>query len=330
MKKKIFILIKILIAIGLLAFLIYRIGPNQLKVVFFAVNAGYIFLLYGLLALDAIFRSFNWMLLLKVKSHKISLGEIIYNYMVGSFFGTFLPSSLGTDMMRAFLLSQRNKINMLDSTLSLLVLNLMALLSLCILGTFSSIYLLNIKNYTKIAWLIIAICGAYILLFPLLMRGWIPNVASEAGRWVDKTLNKIGEMSTALRNFNDHRAIMINVLGVTFLNQILTTLMVYMISLSLRLDVSILLLMAYVPLITISRLIPFSIAGFGAEQGVFVLLFAQAGIPAAEAFLVSIMLSLTVLSFSLLGGGIYAAKNILQLLQPPKISAERNCGRRKY
>jgi uncharacterized membrane protein YbhN (UPF0104 family) len=109
-----------------------------------------------------------------------------------------------------------------------------------------------------------------------------------------------------------------SVLGIAMLNQGLAVLVVFTIAQALGPEVPFFYFLAFVPIMTLSRLIPLSVAGLGAEQGVFVVVFSQAGMPAAQAFLMSLILSVVNLTFVLAGGVIYGVGNLRGLGGHPK------------
>jgi glycosyltransferase 2 family protein len=315
MKNRLPALLRFVLAIALLLFLIQRIGLEEMQLVLSSVNPVYFAVLYSLLALDAVLRAYNWNALLQTKNYQLPLWQITYSYLVGGFWGTFIPSSLGTDVSRAFLVARRNRVNAQDSALAMIVLNLMGLLALCTIGFVSTFLLWRILHDSTIAWPFLLICLAYVTLFPFLLRGWMP-----AGErlWLpqsERFFAKIRKFSTALRAFGDDRRAMLKVGTVALLNQLLGIFIVYTVSLALEINVPFHYFVAFVPIVVLSRLIPFSIAGLGGEQGVFVFLFAQVGVPYAEAFLISLILSVTNLSFTFLGGLVYTLDSFLNLLR---------------
>jgi glycosyltransferase 2 family protein len=302
-------LLKIVAALGLLAFLLARIGLEQLSLVWASLDPLWFIVIYALLAGDALLRSWNWGVLLRRLGHQLSLRDLFSNYMIGGFLGTFIPSSLGTDFSRALLAARRNGVGVQDSALVVLVLNLLALLALCLVALLGMVPLLRMQDDVTLLWGVVPVCLAYLLLFPLLLRGWMPVYPSLRPPFLQKVLSRIREFSSALRSLQADRRTLARLLAVAVSSQLLAILIIYTIAVALAAQISFLYFFALVPIITLSRLIPLSIAGLGAEQGVFVLLFAQAGVPAAQAFLISLILSVTNLSFTLLGGGIYALEN---------------------
>lgn len=315
MKDRLLSVLRLVVALALLLTLLHYIGLDQLKAVLLSIDPNFLLVLYGLLVLDTLLRAYNWGALLRVKGYHLPIQELVYNYVVGSFFGTFIPSSLGTDASRAFLIARRNSISARKSALAMVVLNLMGLLALCIVGFFSAFLLLHVFDDPTIVWVIVPVCLAYVVAFPVLMRGWVPNDKYLQLPQMGRLFHKIKELSAALGAFNERRTTMAGVLGIALVNQLLGIIIIYVILLPLDLQVPFHFVMAYVPVIILSRLIPFSIAGFGAEQGIFVFLFTRVGVTPAEAFVSSLLLSSANLSFALLGGILYTLSSVYTLFR---------------
>jgi glycosyltransferase 2 family protein len=314
MKNRIFTFLRLIFAISLLIFLFQQIGMEEISKVLSSLNPIYFMPLFILFSLDAILRAYNWNTLLRTNNYQLSFLEIFYCYIAGGFFGTFIPSSLGTDVSRAYLVSRRNHISGQDSALAILVINLVGLLALCIVGLFSSVLMINILPNSTFVWPIILFCVIYITLFPFMLRGWIPGQSQLRQPYINWLIEKIIRFSTALREYNTHRSALIKISGVALINQVLGIILAYTVSLALNLSIPFHLFFAFIPLIVLSRLIPISVAGFGGEQGIFVFLFALVGVPIAESFLISLVLSVLNISFTSLGGIIYALDNFKNLL----------------
>jgi uncharacterized membrane protein YbhN (UPF0104 family) len=265
------------------------------------------------MCVDLVLRAFNWRALLETRTSRLPLVEAVRNYLVGGFLGSVIPSSLGTDVSRAIVVSRRHGVSVQDASLAVVVLNLVGLLATCIMALFGSALLLAAGGDSTILWGIVPVCVTYLLVFPLLLRGWMPDARRPGWPRLERVLTRVSRFSAALRAFRTDRKALASVLGIALLNQFLGIVMVFTISQALNAGVAFFYFLAFVPIMTLSRLIPLSVAGLGAEQGVFVLVFAQAGVPAAQAFLISLILSVTNFTFVLLGGGIYGLQNIRRL-----------------
>lgn len=320
MKKiftRLFPVLRILFVVGLLGFMVIKLDPGELWEILKTVNIPLFCMVFVFLSIEATIRSFNWGQLLKCKNVDLPLRKITYAYITGSFFGYFLPSSLGTDVSRFIALSRQTFIKMADSAVTVVALNVVMLLSLALTAGLSAAGL-SIVVEAKLPFVLIA-AGAFsgILLFFLLFR----NRRMLRQRFVfngklQKPVQKIWKLVDAFTVFEQHTPMLFKVFSNAFLIQILASLNVYFISLSLHREISILYFLLFMPIIAISRLIPISIAGFGAEQGIFVALFALIGVPPEEIFLISVLLSSASLLFILAGGLVYLFGVTFKLIQP--------------
>lgn len=306
MKTRALNAIKIVFAVGLLVYLVVGIGPARLGLVLRSFDVRYFVLIYALQVVDLVLRAANWRALLQTRRVRVPLVETVRHYLVGGFLGSVVPSSLGTDVGRAYQVAQRHRITVQDVSLAIVVLNLVGLLATCLMALGGAALWAARGGNTGILWGIVPIAAGYVALFPFLLGGWTPAFSRPGWPRVERVVSMIGGFSTALRAFRDDRRAMATVLGIALLNQFLAVVMVFTTAQALNSGAEFSSFLTLVPMMTLSRLIPASVAGFGAEQGVFVLLFSQAGVPAPTAFFISLTLSVTALTFVLIGGAVYA------------------------
>ena len=306
MKSRALNVLKVVLAVGLLVYLVAGIGPDRLGLVLQSFDVRYFVVLYLLQFADLFLRAANWRALLRARGARVPMLETVRHYLVGGFLGSVVPSSLGTDVGRAYQVAQRHRIPVQDVSLAIVVLNLVGLLATCLMALVGAALLVALGGNTRILWGVVPVAAGYVLIFPLLLGGWMPEPSLPRWPRVERALGMLSGFSAALRSFRDDRRALATVLGIALLNQFLAVVMVFATSSALDTGAPFYYFLALVPMMTLSRLIPASVAGFGAEQGVFVLLFAQAGVPAATAFFISLTLSVTAFTFVMLGGLIYA------------------------
>ena len=326
MTSRAFTLLKVLLAGALLAYLVAGIGPEPIGRVLRALDVRYFALLYALMGLDVVLRAFNWRALLETRTSRLPLGAMIRHYLVGGFLGSVIPSSLGSDVSRSVVAAQRQRVGVRDATLAMMVLNLVGLLATCTMALFGSALLLAAGGDRSMLWAIVPVSVTYLVLFPILLRGWMPDPRRPGWPRLERVLTRINGLSAALRTFSTDPKALASVLGIALLSQFLGIIMVFTVSQALDTGVPLFYFLAFVPIMTLSRLIPLSVAGLGAEQGVFVVVFAQAGIPPAQAFLMSLILSVTNFSFVLLGGALYGLENIRGLFRRGARSGDSSSG----
>ena len=306
LKSRLFSIFRLVFVVFLLGFLIKKSEPEKLRDVVKNIEHPYFFLVFLLWGMEATVRAYNWGLLLRCKGVRVPFRQIFYAYITGSFFGYFVPSSFGTDVSRFIALSRQTTIRMADAAVSVVALNVVSLLSLAATVSISALVLMLYMEETLILALVSFGAFSGIVTFCLLFhyRNALKARFPAKGK-LAKPVGKFWSMVDAFTVFEQHYKLLTKVLGLTFVIQIIATLIVYTISLAVRSDINILFIFLFMPIIAISRLIPLSIANLGAEQGIFVFLFGLVGVPEAEALIISVLQSTSAMVFILFGGMVY-------------------------
>ncbi|MFW6193098.1 MAG: lysylphosphatidylglycerol synthase domain-containing protein, partial [Gemmatimonadota bacterium] len=102
---------------------------------------------------------------------------------------------------------------------------------------------------------------------------------------------RVAEFVRALADYRSVGAALWPAFGIALANQALAVLVVFVVFRAGGLEVPFVYFLSLVPVLHVSRLVPASIAGFGAEQGVVVALFHLAGVEPAAAMAMSVVVS---------------------------------------
>lgn len=312
-KKKLFSCFKFVFVVALLVFLVRKIELDNLRDVVRHIEPRFfvwVFLLWGL---EASVRTYNWGLLLRCKGVQLPFPKLFYAYITGSFFGYFVPSSFGTDVSRFIALSRQTKVTMKDAALSVLALNLVSLLSLASTLCVSALILTRLLDQTLVLLLLSLASGGGLVTFALLVyfRETFRRRFPPKGK-LKKPLTKLWSLIDAFRVFEHHPALLSQVFGISLLIQGIAAMIVFTLAAAIQSNVNFLFIFLFMPVIAISRLIPLSIANLGAEQGIFVFLFGIVGVPEAESFTLSVLLSTSAMIFILFGGIVHLLKELIR------------------
>jgi uncharacterized protein (TIRG00374 family) len=302
---------KILLSVGLLIVLVGKIGPSNLLVVLATSRLSLFAFPLILEVTDTLLRVHNLNRLLMARGIHRPIGSIAYSYMVGSFFGAVVPSSLGTDAVRAMSLAKHHNIKLQESVTSLLVLNLIGLFARCVAAAGSSLFMLAEGTNTAIFASTLVFALAYVVVALVGMVGRLPSPSrakTSAGRIF---LERAYRLSPALRPFRHQGKLLGYVASLSLVNQLSGIVEFYLVSVALNLSIPISYFFLFIPVAAISRLVPASVLGFGAEQGIFVFLFHQVGVAPAEAFAVSLMTSIVSLIVTVLYGFLYLGVTVI-------------------
>lgn len=306
--KPFWIGLKIAFTSALMFFLIQRIGAETLVDKLGSIRPWFLLAIPVILLVDTVLRTFSWRQLLKVRGLEIGLPRLLYVNLSGAFFGAFLPSSLGTDLARTTMLTAEEKVRAEESLSSILMLNLLGLIALCVLALTGVLLLVDRIENRALAGAIALGSGAGIAAVTMLLVASSPALKLLPIPHKIRKAVRLDQIGSAIAAYLKDRKTIALVLGLALISQVMSVLLVFSLSMSVDSGTPLLLLMMLVPAITLLRLVPLSFAGFGAEQGIFVYVFVQAGQHAADAFLISILLSIVVLLFAFSGGAIYGLR----------------------
>jgi hypothetical protein len=304
MRNLILNLLKVLISLGLIAYLlIYMVDLDELARVIAAARWQPLLGAALLIIAGTALRAVRWQVLLHALKIRVPLRKLVNLYFVGAFFNMFLPTGLGGDAVKMAMLAQDTGqtpeaigTTLVDRATGLWVLFVLSLIAL----PFST-------HLLPAAWLQV------ILLASLagVVGGWLV-MATPLLPWLGSKVRLPGQ--AGLERF--YRSV--SRLGYRALGQALLVSLVFdlfliafnvLIAQSLGLDLPLGLFFLFTPLISFSLTLPISVGGLGVREGTYVTLFAAVGVSAAAATAMSLInYVLTYVLIGLIGGLLYLAE----------------------
>jgi len=112
-KKKIFTTLRIVVSVGLIAYLI-KSQFKDFKTILDMIKTVDIPLLLASASIHIFgvwISAFRWQLLLKTQGIRISQGYLSSSFLIGSFFNNILPTSIGGDIFRSLDIANKAKIS---------------------------------------------------------------------------------------------------------------------------------------------------------------------------------------------------------------------------
>jgi uncharacterized protein (TIRG00374 family) len=238
-----------------------------------------------------------------------SLPALLRIFFVSSFAGSFLPASVGGDVVRAYSLA-RLQVPAAPAVASVLMDRLLGVVSIILVGAAG----LAVARPGDIASTR-AIAIALVLAASVSIAAGLV-VFSEAAAGLAKTLalrlpfapvrRIAGELTRATRAYGHHHGALSLVLAGSLLVQIIRILQAYSLGRALHIGAPLSTYFALIPLILLVMLLPVSINGIGPSQAAFVWFFGRAGVPGAEAFALSVLFVALGIVGNLPGGLLYA------------------------
>lgn len=317
-------LLQLTLSVGLLTWLLSRVGLDMV----FDTLAGVSWTWYVpafLLFLGNIFlRAYRWYLLVGALEQEVPYGRLVYLYFVGFFFNNFIPSGFGGDVVKVISLQQDQApgAEALSSVIMDRLTGLIGSASIALVALAwnqvpfwfgGSTTDLNLPPLIMVAIALISL-GAPVgflvlrLIDPLELIGkhlpFARPITTRSG------LQKF--VRTIQRYPIDA---LIKALSVSLPFTIGLVAIQYAIARALSIAVPFYLFSLFVPIIAIINVLPVSFNGLGMREGVYQFLFVPVGVSSASAIAMSLAFYFLRVAAGLIGGLLYAVKNIGRLVR---------------
>jgi len=319
MKKWGWLTIRAGFSLVLLSLLFWKTDFHQFSGVFRNMNIFLFLVSFLSYMLLFILMAYRWQVLLRVLGITIPIRRLYKTYLVGVFFNNFLPTTIGGDIARGYNLyqfTQKGK----ETAVSVVVERFLGFTSLLIIGVAGLALSYSSLRDPLLAWLILFAIFAYFITLIVVLT---PTTFLLTDRFLykfnfrklDLKMHRIPEVISVYRS---SPYILLRLIIFSLLLQTIAILIYYILCYSLHLDIPLLYVFFFFPIINIVSMIPISLGGLGIREGISVYLFQKIGIVSAHAMGLSLAWYSIILCISAIGGIIYALGNADQM--PPPVS----------
>ena len=268
------------------------------------IAPGWVALSLLVLLTQTFLASLRWRQIVTQCGADFPLGQLFRFTMIGLFFNQTLPSSVGGDAMRIWLIGKQA--NWRVATYSVLldrgigVVALAALVAFCLPWTLTLVR----DPVGRAALVVIGVgsLGAWLLFIGL---SWERLAILQ--RW---TLTRhLANVATVALSIFRSPATLALVFGLSILIQLLTAVMAWCLARSVGADLSLLYALFLVPPVMLVAVVPISIAGWGVREGAMVAAFTYAGLPQSDGLLISLLFGVCTLALGAVGGLVWVFSN---------------------
>jgi uncharacterized protein (TIRG00374 family) len=285
-------LARIAVAAGLTAYILWKSDPREVAAAATNLDWRPIGLAVLLVLIDRALMAYRWVALLCTieADRRPPLGPLMRIFFVSTFVGTFLPASVGGDVVRSYSLA-RLSVDGGDAVASVLMDRVIGVASLLLMALVGLTFARTLADNPAI---VVALAAATVVCVAALLVVFSPRAArtlSNAARRlpIAALTRASARVVESVRKYATHSRQLVLVLACSVAVQLLRIAQAYYLGRGLGVDASFAAYVAFIPLILLVMLLPITIAGVGTAQAAFVWFFAQAGVPAASAFALSVL-----------------------------------------
>ena len=306
--KKLFLLLRIVVSCGILYIIFRKLEYDQMINLIPKLIIPFLVLSFLFVLLDRVLMSQRWNILLKAKNTVIPFIEIVRIYFVTSFLGMFVPSSIAPDAMRAYLATKYGCTNA-GAISSIFLDRLLGLLSFALVASVSCLVLFLNGNSQIISttMLILVLMPFLAIALWLLLHRYIAQILQKFSgtRYFNSVSRILVDFYSSLISYKNNVRDLIKVTTFCFLNHGLFIVTVYLITLSLNVQVPVVNLCIFVPLVALVTMVPISLGGLGVQEGAYVYLFSRSGLSVQESIAVAFLIRVVSTMGCIPGGFLY-------------------------
>ena len=303
MNKKIAVLLKVIVSLGLITFLINQVDFKAIVNILKNVDITMIIYAMILLTIQVFIATTRWQFVLKCQKIMLGYKNTLQILWSGLFFNQAMPSSVGGDVIRGYYLKKQG-MTLGRATLGVLMDRLFGMVGLALLVVASLPLLFELINdsIARSGVLFIALGISLALLF-IFFTDKLPGNFSHL-----KVIRGFYSLSQDGRHCisKNYNGLIIIIISILIHLISVVTVMTMAIGLGINVEWSGFLLI--IPLVTLMMVVPISIAGWGVREGVMVVGFGYLGVAPEAALALSILYGLLMLVVALPGGVVWALK----------------------
>ena len=302
-------LFRVALSVTALVLLLREVGGADVVEVLRDADPGYLGSACLLFLLGIVIRVFRWRALLHGLGVTPPLKLLLKLYLIGNFFNTVLPSGFGGDVVRVVELAQQNRQSAAVGTV--IVDRLTGILSLMALGLVVLPFTHGLAPWLVWMFIVVAVgglLGGALLLEGRLLRhltARLPQALSLAGQ------GKLADIYAAVSG-SGARAVWLALALSTLFNLVNIT-VYWLCGLAVGIDVPLGFYFVFVPLLSLTLLVPISVGGLGARDWVAQPLFGSIGVPDAVAAGMTLLVYAVTLAVGLIGLAIYLVEGLTGL-----------------
>jgi hypothetical protein len=295
--------LKAIISIALLALLIWISNVGEIINVMSGADMRYYAAAFALFLFQQVVVTYCWQLLLVAQKNAVPFLQTLKVHFVGSFFGTFLPSSISMDVVRAYHLSRYLRRGV-DAASSMFVTRVAGFGINFLLALIVAIPVCRANNDFQILWAVAISTFVFFAAIWVTLHRWSLQAISGILRRFNlaKIAEKLAYFRESILDVAVSKSAMLKVLALSVFFQMLGVVIIYVVGRAVSIELDFWHYCIYVPLITAIAVLPVSVLGIGIREGAFVFFFTQAGVPKAAALSLSLLLFSQSLLMAAMGG----------------------------
>jgi len=307
-------ILKVLVSLALIAYLLWRVDLGAVSEAMRGASVPLwclaLLIYFGAIAMSTA----KWGVLLRAQGADVPYLDLLAYSFTGLFFGNFLPTNVGGDLVRGYDLARHVR-RVEDAAISVLVDRLVGLTAFITSAgamAAAAVYVWGRQDLIGLAtvvWLATAAAlGGLAVLFSQRLRGLVGRLfrIGPLARLEPIYLH----LSDALQSYREHPGALVRAYLMGLLVIVISNVVNWLVALAVNVDIPLRYVFLFNPMLAFAPLIVPSLGGLGVNQGAYDLLYSNLGGVAtpAGALTVSLLMQLIIYVSSIPGGLLWLRK----------------------
>jgi uncharacterized protein (TIRG00374 family) len=343
MKKKLGKLLRVLVSVGILAYLfngifhkeaasyfesqnidpdalnwterariVWSVGPQSLWHALQKIDPLWFAASVVCAGIPALLGVIRWRWILHVQGLEVKFPRLFSISFIGLFFNAFMLGSTGGDVVKAWYVAHETHHKKAEAVATVVVDRLIGLLALFVIAlVMMGIYHRRVFDDPKLYWFAVATLGVVVSTVLATVLGLWRGFADKLPglrRWLRRMprYDMLQRMVGAYRMYASHPAVLTKTLLISFGVHIFSMLSIVCIGYGLGVrSASLVDYFLYLPIINSVTAVPITISGFGVREGMYIKMFKGVGVTEPVALVMSLLGYLAALFWSIVGGGFF-------------------------
>ena len=328
-KKKIFTILRIVVSVGLIAYLI-KSQFKDFKTILDMIKTVDIPLLLAAASIHIFgvwISAVRWQILLKTQNVRISQGYLSSSFLIGSFFNNVLPTSIGGDIFRSLDIANKAKVSVGKSASVLVIDRFAGIISAAlyaVIALFLGFATIGTTSYVipVAIFFAVSIILGFLILNPSILR---LNKIVRKIKFLSKIREKLVEVYHTFLSFKKYKLALFEALLCSLALQFGVICNYYLAARSLGINLSLTSFIFIVPVVATIAMLPIAIGGTGLRENALVFFMVALGAQNEKAAMTSLLIFAMILVLGIVGGITYAVRPfILKQSQPGAKDLELN------
>jgi glycosyltransferase 2 family protein len=306
MKTKIFAFAKIAVTALLFFYIFHNIDFQRFGITLKNARLDMLILGFLVIWIGHYICIYRWRMLMRPLMPVLSLARLFGIYCIGLFFNLTLPTLVGGDVVKMYYAGRPSKAyaqsfaaTFLDRDAGMLAMMIIACGAIMVHPVFVPGIPVPLIIWSAFAAFVagnIAIFAPYFhrRLINLLHRLHMAKIAA-----------KVDMISNAFQVMGKHPMLLLGSLLISLVNQLLVIAVSWIMAIGLRLHISPVWFLVFIPVITLISMIPISLNGMGLREYAFMSLFGAIGVAPETCVALGLLSSIVIILSSLPGGIVY-------------------------